>query len=533
MFSVKLYQFAKRNDSTKQPLESAGVEYQCVLKDNTGVLAPVFRFKYSAIEQIYLNNYMFVPRFNRYYFLSDWEWNAGEWVSSWTVDPLATYRTEISNLRATIERTSNYLYYNQKIVDPYAIVSTGVEFETSKISTLIGDFAKNPTEDGMFIVGVNNGESITGAVAYYALTFKAFYSVINSLIKQNPFDWRTTINNKANPLQFINSIYWCPIISPQFSNYQPINSIILFSSSSTSDNSVSIQLDSTWGQCYALFDENDNDSKGLIRYLQYPITIPAISVPEWLATTSFRYTMTAPFLATIDLPSEMIGHNADTSKTYYLKYKINMQNGDAVINISETDGTSYSTFFDNVLCTFNAHVGVNVLYGERQSNVGDILFNSMSSLVGSFTSGSFIPMFKEKTVVSPTTEPFAEPKTKTETEFIGNRMGGFNSTGGAMGVLSAIGSFNSNTIVRGATPSFLDAIDYVHLSIYRKSQLNEYDIGDLGVPCEIVEQIGVVADLEIYETTFIKCRTAHVDFNCTATERSMIESYLLNGFHFE
>lgn len=523
MFNVKLYQFEKRNDSTKQPVESTGVEYQCVLKDNTGVLSPVFRFKYSAIEQIFLNNYMHIPAFNRFYFLNDWQFISGEWVAFCNVDPLATYRTEIANLRATIERSSNYLYYNDKIIDQYAIVSNGVEFETSKISTFIGDFATNPTQNGMFIVGVNNGESLTGAVAYYALTFKAFYSVINSLIKQNPFDWQTTLNNKANPLQFINSIYWSPLAARHFTEYRQISTIPLFSANN--QTTVSVTLDSTWGQCFALFDDNDEDSKGLIKYVQHPITIPPISVPEWLATTSFRYTITAPFLGTVDLPAEMIGHNSETSKTYYLKYKINMQTGDAVINISETEGTSYSTFFDNVLCTFNAHVGVNVLYGERQSNIGDVLFNSMSSLVGSVLSGSFIPMF--------TPQKVAGTENKTENVHTGYSMGGFNAMGGAMGIMSAIGSFNSNTIVRGANSSFLDAIDYVHLSIYRKNQLNEYDIGDLGLPCEVVERIGVVADVETYGTTFIKCRTAHVDFNCTQTERNMIESYLLNGFHFE
>lgn len=523
MFNVKLYQFEKRNDSTKQPVESTGVEYQCVLKDNTGVLAPVFRFKYSAIEQIYSNNYMFVPAFNRYYFLNDWEWNAGEWVSSWTVDPLATYRTQISNLTATIERCSNYQFYDERIPDSYAIVSTGVSFSTSKISNLIADFAKNPTENGMFIVGVNNGESITGAVAYYALTFKAFYSVINSLIKQNPFDWQTTLNNKANPLQFINSIYWSPLVAAQFTNYTPISTIPLFSANN--QTTVSITLDSSWGQCYSLHDNNDANSKGLIKYLQYEITIPALSMPEWFTTTSCRYTLTAPFIATVDLPAEFVGTNSNVSKKYFLKYKIDMQSGDAIVNISTTSGTSYSTFFDNVIFTFNAHVGVNVLYGERQSNIGDVLFKSLSSLVGATTSGSFMPMF--------TTQKVAGTENKTEDVFTGYRMGGFGSVGGAMGVLSAIGSFSSNTIVRGATPSYLDAIDYVHLSVYRKEQLNEYDVGDIGLPAEVVEQIGVVADVETYGTTFIKCRTAHVDFNCTQTERNMIESFLINGFHFE
>lgn len=546
MFSTKLYKLAKRNDSTKRPT-TIGVEYQCTLKENTGLINPVFRFRYSPTQQIFAFNYMYIDAFDRFYFINDWEFAAGEWIAYCTIDPLATYKNEISELTATIERSSNYLYYDERIPDSFAILSSGVGIRHSKISSLLSDFANDPTDGGFFVVGINNGEAITGAVAYYLLTFKAFYQTVNFLMKQNPFDWKTTLNNKANPLQYINSIYWCPLKANQFTDYQPISSIVLFQNSIGSGN-VSLQLDPEWGQCFAVFNEDD-EQKGLIKYLQYQIRIPALSVPEWIATTSFRYTLTAPYSGTIDLPAEFIGKNSATSKTYYLNYKIQLDTGDAIVAISTTPGTSYSTFYDNIIFSINTRVGSNVLYGERQSNIGDVLFKSMSSLVGSVASGTIMPTNTPKASAASapaTKETGVVPYTAPVGPYTGGSSGGssgssfslpamtgFNTMGSAMGLLSAIGSFSSNTITRGSSPTYLESLDYIHLTIYEREQINQYDVSDLGVQCETVAKIADIADMDTYESTFIKCRTAHVDFNCLAVERNMIESFLLNGFHFE
>ena len=529
MFSTRLYKFKKSSDSTKTPT-TIGVEYQCVLKDNTGLINPVFRFKYSLNENIGQYNFMYIDAFDRFYFIDNWEWSAGEWVAYCSPDPMGTYKEEIKTLRATIERCSNATYQNRTIPDPLSIVSPGVNVQQSEINAQLGDFANDPADGGFFIVGINNGESITGAVAYYALTFKAFYQTVNFLMKQNPFDWNTSLNNKVNPLQYINSVYWCPLLAHQFSEYTPINSIILFQNSIGNGN-VSIQLDSSWGQCYAIFRDND-EQKGLIKYLQYTIQIPENSVAEWLATTSYRYVLTAPYTGSFDLPSEIVGKNPNVAKTLYLKYKIQLDTGDAVVAISTSGATSYLNFYKNNILTFNTRVGSNVLYGDRQSNIGDVLFKSMSSLVGSIASGSFIPTFK---TVQTGTGQFDllgdEIMNDPETVHTGYSMGGFNSMGGAMGVLSAIGSFSSNTITRGSSPTYLDAIDYIHLTIFSKIISNTFDSNELGYVCEKNLLISQVVGTR--PTTFIKCKSVHVDFDCTPTERKIIESYLLNGFHFE
>ena len=108
--NVLLYNFTKRKNSTKQPVNGA-VNVSCQLKDTTSVMAPVFQFNPSASGfSVPFNpsqfNYCYVPLFSRYYFIDDWMWLNGLWECHLQVDVLATYKLSIGNLSEYVVRSS-------------------------------------------------------------------------------------------------------------------------------------------------------------------------------------------------------------------------------------------------------------------------------------------------------------------------------------------------------------------------------------------------------------------------------------------
>lgn len=105
------YNFTKKENSTKQP-DIAGTEYEVYLKSNTSIENPTF-----LIEGINLSfNYCYVQELSRYYFINDIVLgNNSIYEVSCVTDLLATYKTDIGNYTAFVERSSSN--YNLNIND--------------------------------------------------------------------------------------------------------------------------------------------------------------------------------------------------------------------------------------------------------------------------------------------------------------------------------------------------------------------------------------------------------------------------------
>lgn len=89
---VKLYHFSKRNKSTLLP--SGGDEFDCTLKDATSITKPVLLFQTANVAAY---NYVYIPSFNRYYFVSSGNAVENMWQVACTEDYLASYKAEIGN----------------------------------------------------------------------------------------------------------------------------------------------------------------------------------------------------------------------------------------------------------------------------------------------------------------------------------------------------------------------------------------------------------------------------------------------------
>ena len=65
-FTVKLYTFSKRDNSTKRPLSTAGTEFSCVLKSGSGIMRPALAFDFGIANDPSNYNYAYIAAFDRY-----------------------------------------------------------------------------------------------------------------------------------------------------------------------------------------------------------------------------------------------------------------------------------------------------------------------------------------------------------------------------------------------------------------------------------------------------------------------------------
>ncbi len=97
---------AEKERINKEPYFNGSWVCSGNLKDDTSIINPVIRIKKSTPPPNNNYNYMYIPAFNRYYFIED---ITNESVDFWTVrakvDVLQTYQTDILNSKVVIDKT--------------------------------------------------------------------------------------------------------------------------------------------------------------------------------------------------------------------------------------------------------------------------------------------------------------------------------------------------------------------------------------------------------------------------------------------
>ena len=95
--NIKLYSLSKRNKSTIV-VSSSGTDVNVDIKDNCSVENPILLFDFEPTSY----NYVYIPVWDRYYFISNWQYIVGLWEVSLTEDYLASYKDEILDTTAII-----------------------------------------------------------------------------------------------------------------------------------------------------------------------------------------------------------------------------------------------------------------------------------------------------------------------------------------------------------------------------------------------------------------------------------------------
>ena len=176
--NVEFYNLSKRDNSTKQPSGSPVLTAACDLKEECGIIRPVLLV--HGIANPSNLNYVHIPSFNRFYYVSEWTWRLGLWEASLYVDVLATYKTQIGNATEYVVRSSHS--YDGKITDNYYPSVAIDDSDSVTITSPLGGTLSN----GHYVLGVINDNGGMGAVEYYRLDPTQFSTLCGAMFANNP-----------------------------------------------------------------------------------------------------------------------------------------------------------------------------------------------------------------------------------------------------------------------------------------------------------------------------------------------------------
>lgn len=212
---VKLWNFAKRANSTLQPVAVADAEYDCIVVNGSGILSPTIKINTANANPVALT-YAYIADYGRYYFVSNWRYTAGLWYCDLSVDVLASYKSVIGSSTKYIARSS--YAFNGRLKDNKYPIIAGMEFSAKTQN--VNPFAKE-FNSGSFVVGViNNDSNGMGAVTYYVFTSAQFRSFAAILLGDSSYIGTIAdiseelLKCLVNPFQYIASCVWLPITVP-------------------------------------------------------------------------------------------------------------------------------------------------------------------------------------------------------------------------------------------------------------------------------------------------------------------------------
>lgn len=227
---VNLYGFQKKKNSTAQPsISSATVLNNVELKDDTSVVNPVLLINQNTsgmplpFDPSYFT-YAYIPKFGRYYFITDVRWVSGLWELYLAVDVLASFKTAIGATAAYIERCS--YESNGNIIDNLYPAKTDVQITNATISTSWNNVAPS---GGCYILGVVNNQSSghIGAVTYYAMEASGLNLLLAFMYSNNIYQagniteiGEDLFKSLFNPFQYIVSCMWFPGAASHYGDTQ-------------------------------------------------------------------------------------------------------------------------------------------------------------------------------------------------------------------------------------------------------------------------------------------------------------------------
>lgn len=225
MFTIKLYRFNKKPNSTAVPV-IAGSPYQCTMKTVSSLLSPVIDIADTkGTGAIPLFNYAYIADFGRYYFIDDVSWSQGIWSLSMHVDVLGSFKDDIMNSRQYVIRSASRSnpYIPDTVYQTYIDASGAYSEEVLTNSVLRYNSASDAwaavnyfdrtIDQGCVCIGVLSG-SVTG-VTYYIMSTSSFQYILNELFSLVPSDMTDVSSGLANaiydPVQYITYCRWFPV----------------------------------------------------------------------------------------------------------------------------------------------------------------------------------------------------------------------------------------------------------------------------------------------------------------------------------
>lgn len=338
MFILLFSNFSKKRNSTAQPTDSTGALTGCMLKESTSVENPTFVLKSNDFTINY------VKAFGHYYFVDDIVSVRDNLIEvRCSMDVLATYKTEIGNYTALIERSD--AHYDASYPDPAVSMKNEIYTDVAQADPAIYD------DDGYFVLSVmNNIGSGTGFTANYVLA-KATLQRVAKFVNT---DWGSAAADllawvKATFLKTANSIIdciWLPVTSASLSGLNINWETMVIGTTPMSDSGGMISGGKMTGAC--IIDKSCS-----------------ATIPHHY-TTAGDFRRCAPYtVGKIFIPgygyADFNPLDFEPSGTVNIRTYIDVSTGDTVVYLSNSDGVLVSTYTFNigVSCPVG-HVGANV-----------------------------------------------------------------------------------------------------------------------------------------------------------------------------
>ena len=248
-FVMKSWAFNKKVNSTSLPSGTA-TEHSIDLKDNTSIITPTIKLKTWNTS----HNYVYIAKFNRYYFVTDTRYNRGEWEVDLKVDVLGSYKTGIGSMSAYVLRSASDS--DGRIIDNY--YPTKSNEIAKKVFGYFGKYSDNETDildpfrlhgtAYCFVLGVaaktNNISAQFGSTVYYLLTPTQMMGLMDYLMS-DVSEWSdidVSLYDEGvqrallNPIQYIQSCVMFPFGAVKMSGNVTATHTIHFGAYSYTDD---------------------------------------------------------------------------------------------------------------------------------------------------------------------------------------------------------------------------------------------------------------------------------------------------------
>ena len=205
---VKFYNFKKDSNSTKQPaVADLKLTASCEIFEPCNITRPRLILKVAAPKPTNgdFYNYAYISDFNRYYFITDWQYDTGLWYATCACDVLGTYKADIGAENLYILRAS--AASNGYIKDAYYPLTN--QITQSSVAVASG----TTFSSGIYVINVIGRN--TGTSTLYVLSpsnFSTFLDALLGVIDGTTFnDVMQAIKNSIfDPVKYVTSVCWFP-----------------------------------------------------------------------------------------------------------------------------------------------------------------------------------------------------------------------------------------------------------------------------------------------------------------------------------
>lgn len=361
-FLAQFYKFGKRENSFIIPYDVGNSFTMSVeLKDSTSIINPVILIDQGAIPEahdtyIFRYSYVYIPQFERYYYIDDWMYTPGLWAAYCHVDALGSWRYQVLDNTMYLMRTSydedGNLLFNPNVSDSkYPVICSAPVYQaTSQSNPYSG-------KEGVYVVGVINSDSNNGAITYYVFNKVGFnyfcrqlFNYSSGWLNIDPDEISEDLQKAlVNPFQYVVSCQYLPL---------NVGDIVGIRSGATTTISFG------WWDVTVPQGASIVETSARIRYTT-SLAIPRNKSKRgyYLNTSPYAmYTLRYYPYGTLNIDTEAIA-NYNTLDLYS---DLDVVTGKGILNISVNG-------FDNPIRTAEAQIGVQIPTASLQTNYQNIV----------------------------------------------------------------------------------------------------------------------------------------------------------------